>query len=202
MTERTDFVSEEEMASWKQYDRKAIAPLMAKLAKLESRETELLSQLTPIRAEKEKTEYWISLLKGEEVAEMTEMTEFHSVAGERVNGYVEPEANNADNELVCGNATLSDLVGCPSQRKAMYIVAEKNGGIIELNAAAALVVAAGMSKTDVRTVSATLHNFMSNHNDFEWIGPSRFRLSPDDEHELTTGDEMARVERNGTRVRI
>ncbi len=67
------------------------------------------------------------------------------------------------------------------------------GGIVELNDAAALVVAAGMSKTDVRTVSASLHNFMSNHHDFEWIGPSQFRLksAEEEEIELTTGEEMA-----------
>ena len=84
----------------------------------------------------------------------------------------------------------------------MYIIGELNDGIIELNDAAALVVAAGMSQTNTRTVSATLHNYMSNHDDFEWIGPSRFRLKSHDEIELTTGDEMAQVERNGRRVRI
>ena len=105
-------------------------------------------------------------------------------------------------EIMCGEATVSDLDGCPSQRRAMYIIGEINNGIIELNDAASLVVAAGMSRTGVRTVSATLHNYMSNHDDFEWIGPSRFRLKSEDEAELTTGDEMAQAEQNSRRVRI
>ena len=110
--------------------------------------------------------------------------------------------SDIEEEIVCGKATISDLDGCPSQRSAMYIIGEINDGIIELNNAAALVVAAGMSKTGVRTVSATLHNFMSNHDDFEWIGPSKFRLKAEDEAELTTGDEMAQAEQNSRRVRI
>ncbi len=66
MTERNDFVSEEEMASWKQFDDDAITSLKAKVKKLDRKENQLLSQLAPIRAEREKTELWISLLKGEE----------------------------------------------------------------------------------------------------------------------------------------
>ena len=199
VNEKSNFVSEEDTASWRKYDEEAITSLMAKLAKLESHETELLSQLTPVRAEKEKTEYWISLLKGKEMGKMRKVPLF---SGERVNGHVESKENVAEEEVICGNTTLSDIAGCPSQRKAMYIVGEMNGGVIDLNQAAALVVAAGMSKTDVRTVSATLHNFMSNHDDFEWTGPSKFRLRTDDDPEPTTGDEMAQAERNRRRVRI
>ena len=194
MTERTCFVSEEDLASWKQYDQKAVAPLMDKLTELESLKSELLSQLDPIEAEIAKTIYWLSLLKGEALTEITEVPMF---SGERVNGHVEFRENAAENEIVCGNTRLSDIVGCPSQRRAMYIVGEMNGGVIDLNRAAALVVAAGMSKTDVRTVSATLHNFMSNSPDFEWTSPSFFRLRSDDDSELTTGEKMAREERNG-----
>ena len=197
MNEGTDFVSEEDQASWKKYDQQAIASLMAKCAALESRENDLLSQLTPIRAEREKTAYWISLLKGEEVVEKPES---HLAPGEKANGIAEPEESNAEEEIVCGRATLSDIAGCPSQRRAMYVIAEKNDGIINLNEAAALVVAAGMSKTNVRTVSATLHNFMSKNDAFEWIGPSKFRLKPADELELTTGDEMALAEQSGKRL--
>ena len=194
MAESNGFVSEQDLASWKKYDEDAIASLMDKIKKLDAEENELVPRLTFIRAEREKTTYWISLLKGEEVAGMREL---RSVAGERVNGYVEPDGNNAEEEIVCGNVTLSDLAGCPSQRKAMYIVGEMNGGVIDLNQAAALVVAAGMSKTGVRTVSASLHNFMSNSEDFEWTAPSMFRLKA--ETELTTGDEMAMAERNSRR---
>ena len=199
MTERTDFVSEEDKASWKKYDKEAIASLMAKLAKLESKEDELLSQLTPIRAEREKTELWISLLNGEQMMDMTEVPMF---SDERVNGHVKSKENVAEDEVVCGNTRLKDLAGCPSQRRAMYIVGEMNGGIVDLNQAAALVVAAGMSKTNVRTVSATLHNFMSNSPDFEWTSPSLFRLRSGDDPELTTGEEMVQAERNGKSVQI
>ena len=197
MTKRNGYVSEETLASWRKYDKEAIASLKAKDAKLESRENELLSELAPIRAEREKTLFWISLLKGEESVEIPKLL---LKQDQRTNRNTEPDESSDDEEIVCGRATISDLDGCPSQRKAMYVIGEINDGIIELNDAAALVVAAGMSKTGVRTVSATLHNFMSNHDDFEWIGPSRFRLTLDDDSELTTGDEMAQAERDSRRV--
>ena len=199
MTERKGFGSEDDLASWRRYDEDAIASLMDKLRELDAEENVLVPRLTSIRTEREKTIYWISLLKGEESEEMPKLP---FTPDEKANGNSELEDSNVEEEIMCGKATISDLDGCPSQRKAMYIIGEINDGIIELNDAAALVVAAGMSKTGVRTVSATLHNFMSNHNDFEWIGPSRFRLNSEDETELTTGDEMAQAERNSRRVRI
>ena len=54
----------------------------------------------------------------------------------------------------------------------MYRIAKKNDGIVDLNPASALVVAAGMSKTTARAVTGTLHNYLSNSEDFEWIAPS------------------------------
>ena len=73
----------------------------------------------------------------------------------------------------------------------MYVVAELNDGVVDLNRAAELVIAAGMSKSNSRTVSASLHNYLSNNPDFEWTAPSTFRLKYAEEIELTTGEEMA-----------
>ena len=199
MTESYGFVPEEDPASWRRYDEDAIASLMDKLKELDAEENVLVPRLTSIRAEREKTEFWISLLRGEDVEEIPKSL---LKQDERANGNSELGDSNVEEEIVCGRATISDLDGCPSQRKAMYVIGEINDGIIELNDAAALVVAAGMSKTGVRTVSATLHNFMSNHDDFEWIGPSQFRLKSEDETEFTTGDEMAQAERDGQHGRI
>lgn len=197
MTDRNGLVPGDDLASWRRYDEDAIASLMDKLKELDAEENFLLPRLTSIRAEREKTIYWVSLLKGEKVEKIPNSP---LAPDEDTGGDSEFGDSDIEEEIVCGKATISDLDGCPSQRRAMYIIGEINGGIIELNDAAALVVAAGMSKTGVRTVSASLHNFMSNHDDFEWIGPSKFRLTLDDDSELTTGDEMAQAERNSRHV--
>lgn len=187
MNERANFVSEEVIDFWRKYDEEILASLLAKDAELESVENKLRPQLAAIKDEREKTAYLISLLKEEESTEITEVPIF---SGERVNGHVKLKGDAVDEEVVCGNATLSDLMGCPSQRRAMYVIAEKNGGIVELNDAAKLVIAAGMSKSNWRTVSASLHNYLSHNDDFQWTSPSRFRLKSAEEVELTTGEEM------------
>ena len=187
MDKKSEFISERYMASWKKYDCEAVASLVAKREKLDSRETQLLSELEFIRDEKRRTIYLIAVLEGKENADNLTYSELPEQLGK--NG---DSNERAPNEGVrCGRTTLTDIADCPSQRQAMYVIAEKNDGLLELNRAAELVMAAGMSKSNVRTVSASLHNYLSNNDDFEWIAPSRFRLKSAEEIELTTGEEIA-----------
>ena len=83
---------------------------------------------------------------------------------------------DAADEVLCGKATVADIAHCSSQRQALYVIAERNDGVLMLNAASALIVAAGKSRSTARIVSGSLHSFLSQSNDFEWIGPSVFRL--------------------------
>ncbi len=98
--------------------------------------------------------------------------------------------------LHCGKARVTDIENCGTQRQALYIIARINGGHLDLNPASELIVAARLSKATPRSVGGNLHTYLSNSEDFEWIGPSQFRLKSDSEDELTTGDEMALTERH------
>ena len=198
MSKKVILITEEDIATWRELDRKAVASLSAKCKKLESLESQVLSQLELIRGEKERTICAIAVLEGEESidglasAELSDRTEEIGESGER----------DPNEDVRCGRATIQDIAGCPSQRQAMYVIAERNDGIVDLNQAAALVMAAGMSRSsNARTVSASLHNYLSNNSDFEWFAPSRFRLKSAEEIELTTGDEMALAEQSGNRFR-
>ena len=133
MTNGNGIHSEEDLASWRRYDEDAIASLMDKLTELDAEENVLVPRLTSIRAEREKTEFWISLLKGEESEEIPKLLLKQE---EMTNGNTQPDESSDEEEIVCGRATISDLDGCPSQRKAMYVIGEINDGIIELNDAA------------------------------------------------------------------
>lgn len=93
-----------------------------------------------------------------------------------------------------GRATVEDIKGCKTQRRAMYIIGEINDGIVELNSAVDLIMAARMNKGTRKSSLSTLHHFMSTSDDFEWIAPSKFRLTLGKEAELTTGDEMVFAE--------
>ena len=97
-------------------------------------------------------------------------------------------------ELFCGKTKVSDIKDCETQREALYIIARMNEGSLRLKSAAGLIVAAGLSKATPRSVTGNLHTYLSNSPDFEWIGPSQFRLKSDDEDELTTGEEMTLAE--------
>ena len=122
------------------------------------------------------------------------LTVFEDNAEITVSPQIAEEDKSVEGEtdaLSCGRATVRDIKGCGSQRKAAYIIARINGGLLDLNPASELIVAAELSKSTPRVVSGTLHTYLSNNEDFEWIAPSTFRLNSDSEDELTTGDEMA-----------
>ena len=187
MSKKSEFISEEYIASWKKYDCEAVASLVAKREALDSRKTELLSELDFIIEETKRTNQAISVLEGEGSVDMVASSEL----SEQTDEISDSKEHDPKEETRCGRATVADIADCPSQRQAMYVIAEKNDGTLKLNRAAELIMAAGMSKSNVRTVSASLHNYLSNNDDFEWIGPSEFRLKYAEEFELTTGEEMA-----------
>ena len=86
------------------------------------------------------------------------------------------EEPSGDTEPVSGTATAQDIAHCRTQREASHIIAEKNGGTIDLNSAALVIKAAGLSKGMVSTVVSSLHNFMTHSDDWLWTGPSQFEL--------------------------
>ena len=187
MSKNSEFISERYIASWKKYDCEAVASLAAKREELDSHETQLLSELEFIRDEKKRTIHLIAALEGKESTDNFAYSELPEQLGKNSDS----NEHDPNEDVKCGRATVADIADCPSQRQAMYVIAEKNDGTLKLNRAAELVMAAGMSKSNVRTVSASLHNYLSNNDDFDWIGPSEFRLKSAEEIELTTGEEMA-----------
>ena len=113
----------------------------------------------------------------------------------------EKDCETRDNKVICGLATVADISGCSTQREAMYVIAKRNGGIFKLPSAAALVVAAGLSRSTDRTVAGSLHTYLSKNPDFEYAGPNQFRLkSATADEESAAGDEAVlenSVRKNG-----
>lgn len=93
------------------------------------------------------------------------------------------------NVLVCGNAIVDDIVDCKTQRECLYVIARKNDCDLDLNPAADLVIAAGKSRGMRTTVVSTLHHFMTNSDDWEWVGPSQFRLVTDSRSDGSSSDD-------------
>lgn len=105
------------------------------------------------------------------------------------------EIADADAEPVSGAATVGDISHCRTQREASYVIAEINGGDIDLKTAACVIKAAGLSRGMLNTIVSSLHNFMSNSGDWRYTGPSRFELltsregAPDADAEADSDDE-------------
>ena len=107
----------------------------------------------------------------------------------------ETDAQDVDAEPVSGAATVQDIEHCQTQREAGYVIAEINGGHIDLKSAAPVIKAAGLSKGMLNTIVSSLHNFMSNSDDWNYTGPSAFELltcregAPESGSEPDSGDE-------------
>ena len=91
--------------------------------------------------------------------------------------------------LVSGIATVKDILHCRTQREAGYVIAEINGGHIDLKSAARVIDAAGLSKGLLNTIVSSLHNFMSHSDDWSYTGPSRFELLTRREGALASASE-------------
>ncbi len=111
------------------------------------------------------------------------------------------EETNGASELLSGAATVRDIAHCSTQREAARVIAEVNGGDIDLKSAAKVIKAAGLSKGMVGTVVSSLHNFMSNSGDWVYSGPSKFRLVAGQETESKDNDKPSSVLENSGETR-
>jgi hypothetical protein len=152
---------------------------MALEDRLSSHITELISTKTYVESEIEKTRFALAVYEDDaKTADSLTTVKRHD------------STEDVKDELFCGKTRVSDIKDCETQREALYIIARMNDGSLHLNSAAGLIVAAGLSKATPRSVSGNLHTYLSNNNDFDWVGPSQFRLKSDNDDELTTGEEM------------
>ena len=79
-------------------------------------------------------------------------------------------------EVRHGSTTAEDIAGCKTQREALYELAKRNQGIVKVTDAAKLIKEAGLSEGKPSSIGATLHNFMSSSDDWEWAAPGAFRI--------------------------
>ena len=86
----------------------------------------------------------------------------------------EPMAS--DTEPTCGDAKVGDIASCRGQRDAVRVIGALNPDGFTVGQAAAMIHAAGLSKGSVESVMSNIHSYMSTGEDWEKIGPGRFRF--------------------------
>lgn len=69
-----------------------------------------------------------------------------------------------------------DLTGCRTQGEALYLIAKRNSGVVRVKDAGDLIADAGLSKAKKSSLVATLHNYLSSNQDWEWQSPGVFSL--------------------------
>lgn len=69
-----------------------------------------------------------------------------------------------------------DFTGCRTQREALYRIAQHNNGVLRVKDAGDLIADAGPSKAKQSSLVATLHNYLSRNQDWEWQAPGVFSL--------------------------
>ena len=84
-----------------------------------------------------------------------------------------------DSELMCGNASLDHIASCKDQREAAYKIATLNPRGFAVKDAAALIFAAGLSKGKIKTVSSNIYTIAARDDNWQKLGPGRFRLLPE-----------------------
>ena len=114
----------------------------------------------------------------------------------------ETGAQDVTAEPVSGAATVKDIKNCRTQREAGYVIAEINGGHIDLKSAASVIKAAGLSKGMLNTIVSCLHNFMSNSDHWSYTGPSAFELLTCRERAPETASEPDSVSLCSINVRV
>ena len=88
------------------------------------------------------------------------------------------------------------LIGCGTQREALQLIANLNGGDVRVRTAAHLIKEAGLSEGKDASIQATVHNILSSSEDWEWSEPGVFHYKgflacPD--QSLPEDEQMARV---------
>ena len=157
----------------------------------------LQEQLTTRQKEIEALDFLIGSIRGsiEAAEEAGVMPSGEAIESPRA-ALPDAEDTNGASELVSGAATVRDIAHCSTQREAARVIAEVNGGDIDLKSAAKVIKAAGLSKGMVGTVVSSLHNFMSNSADWVYSGPSKFRLVAGQETESEGTDKPSSVLEN------
>lgn len=69
-----------------------------------------------------------------------------------------------------------DLADCRTQREALYRIARRNNGLVRVKDAGDLIADAGLSSAKKSSLVATLHNYLSGNQDWEWQEPGLFSL--------------------------
>ena len=119
-----------------------------------------------------------SITENDQVAHVSdEITEEPVVESPGSNSIEEDQS--WDSGPVSGVATVADIAHCITQREAAYVIAKLNGGVVDLNTAAVMIKAAGLSKGMVSTVLSSLHHFMTHAPQWVYVGPSTFEIVED-----------------------
>lgn len=69
-----------------------------------------------------------------------------------------------------------DFTGCRTQREALCRIAQHNSGVVRGKDAGDLIADAGPSKAKKSSLVATIHNYLSSNQDWDWQAPGVFSL--------------------------
>ena len=83
----------------------------------------------------------------------------------------EPSDGNGRHRVV----TVMDIQGCKTQRDIARRYAELSGGTVKVNAVAKLVRDTKRWGAKFGSLQSTVHNFLSNSDEWEWVEPGTFR---------------------------
>ena len=133
---------------------------MAYIQRLETNKENLLEQIRLI------DEYRDIFHRAAQVLDLTETMNF---------GVVNPNQVDFQGSLPTGTGSL--IVGCSTIMEACRVLADANGGLLQLTRAAREIRLVGLSKARVNSsLSATIHGYLKRRED-EWVqeGPGVWR---------------------------
>ena len=134
--------------------------LMARIQRLETNKENLLEQVRLI------DEYLDIFHRAAQVLDLTETMNF---------GVVNPNQVDPQGSVPTGTGSL--IVGCSTIMEACRVLADANGGLLQLTRAAREIRRVGLSRARVNgSLSATIHGYLKRKQD-EWVqeGPGVWR---------------------------
>ena len=140
--------------------------------RLAEEESQIQKRLTAVRQELRAITTLIDL---RESATGGESKQTELSGGMRNGAYIDNVAEGDPGSMQV-EVGVEDILDCKTQREALYVIAQKAGGVVDANEAGDLIIAAGKSKGQRSTVISTAHRYMSTNPHFTKIGPSRFQL--------------------------
>ena len=75
-----------------------------------------------------------------------------------------------------GKTLPSDVASASTHLDAAVIMAHANNGLLLVTPASKVIHAAGLSQAKAGSIAATLHNRLSSHDDWKYVGPGTFKL--------------------------